>query len=135
MFPLSINTYIMGVLLILSAMCFTYGRYEHTQYMELKAEVTAAGKAQEANNVSVQKQQDLVTKGIKNEYESKLAAVRNYYGRVQFDSSSRSVPGISPTPKGTDAETAYPILVGQCAETTAQLTSLQDWLNAQVGIK
>ena len=103
--------------------------------MELKAEVTAAGKAQEANNVSVQKQQDLVTKGIKNEYESKLAAVRNYYGRVQFDSSSRAVSGISPAPKGTDAETAYPILVGQCAETTAQLTSLQDWLNAQVGIK
>lgn len=131
----SIQTYAIGVLLIISAMCFTYGRHEHAQYVEFKAEVTAAGKAQEALNSSIQKQQDLVTKGIKNDYESKLAAVRNYYGGVQFNSSSRSMPGISAAPKGTDAETAYPILVGQCAQTTVQLTSLQDWVNAQVGIK
>jgi hypothetical protein len=43
--------------------------------------------------------------------------------------------GISAAPKGTDAATAYPILAEQCAETTAQLTSLQDWINQQVGVK
>jgi hypothetical protein len=131
----SFQTYLCGVALIIAAMCFTYGRHEHTQYMEFKAEVTAAGKAQEALNTSIQKQQDLITKGIKNDYESKLAAVRNYYGGMQLNPSSRPVSGISPAPKGTDAETAYPILTGQCAATTAQLTSLQDWVNAQVGIK
>jgi len=35
--------------------------------------------------------------------------------------------GISPTPKGTDAETAYPVLVGQCAETTLQVNLWQEW--------
>jgi hypothetical protein len=104
-------------------------------FMAFKKEVEHAAKAQEAYNEAVKKQQDIVTKGITNDYESKLAAVRNYYGGVQFNSSSRSMPGISAAPKGTDAETAYPVLAGQCAQTTAQLTSLQDWVNAQVGIK
>jgi len=104
-------------------------------FMAYKKEIATVAKAQEVKVESITKQQDLVTKGIKNDYESKLAAVRNYYGGVQFNPSSRSMPGISAAPKGTDAETAYPVLAGQCAQTTAQLTSLQDWVNAQVGIK
>jgi hypothetical protein len=104
-------------------------------FMAYKKEVEHVAKAQEAHVESIKKQQDLVTKGIQNDYESKLAAVRNYYGGVQFNSSSRTMPGISAAPKGTDAETAYPILAGQCAAATAQLTSLQDWVNAQVAIK
>ena len=104
-------------------------------FMAFKKEVESVAKVQEAKVESITKQQDLVTKGIKDEYETKLAAVRNYYGGVQLNPSSRSMSGISPAPKGTDAETAYPILAGQCAQTTAQLTSLQDWLNTQIGIQ
>ena len=104
-------------------------------YMAFKKEVITIAKVQEAHVESITKQQELVNKGIKNDYESKLAAVRNYYGGMQLNPSSRTMPGISAAPKGTDAETAYPILVGQCAITTAQLTSLQDWLNQQIGIK
>lgn len=104
-------------------------------FMAFKKEVESVAKAQEAHVESVKKQQDLVTKGIQNDYENKLAAVRNYYGGMQLNSSSRAMSGISPTSKGADAETAYPILAGQCAETTAQLVGLQDWINAQVGIK
>ena len=104
-------------------------------YMAFKREVVATAKAQEAHVESITKQQELVNKGVKNDYESKLAAVRNYYGGMQLNPSSRTMPGISAAPKGTDAETAYPILAGQCAATTAQLTSLQDWVNMQIGIK
>ena len=110
-------------------------KYEHGRFMDFKQEVAVEAAKQEAHVESVVKQQDLVTKGIKNDYESKLAAVRNYYGGMQLNPGSRIVPGISPAPKGANAETAYPILAGQCAITTAQLTSLQDWVNAQVGIK
>ena len=104
-------------------------------YMAYKKEVESIAKAQEAKVESITKQQDIVTKGIKNDYESKLAAVRNYYGGMQLNPSGRSVPGISAAPKGADAETAYPILARQCTETTIQLTSLQDWINLQLGIK
>jgi len=135
MFPLPISTWIMIGLATMALAGFGYGRYEHNAYVAYKAEVEAIAKVQEAHNESIVKQQDLVNKGIKNEYESKLSAVRNFYASGVRNPSSGSMSGISPAPKGTDAETAYPILAGQCAETTAQLTSLQDWVNAQVGIK
>ena len=115
---------------------FSAGFYvEHLRFSAYETRVEAVAKTQEAKNESIIKQQDLVTKGIQNEYETKLTAVRNFYASGVRNPSSGSMSGISPAPKGTDAETAYPILAGQCAETTAQLTSLQDWLNAQVGIK
>jgi hypothetical protein len=110
-------------------------KYEHGRFMDFKQAVAVEAAKQEAKVESITKQQDLVNKGIKNDYESKLAAVRNYYSSGVRNPSSSSMSGVSPAPKGTDAETAYPILAGQCAATTVQLTSLQDWVNAQVGIK
>jgi hypothetical protein len=99
----------------------------NSRYLEYKASVEAIAKAQEAHNQAVEQQHQLVNKGIENEYEGKLAALRNYYGRMQLNSSSSSMSGISPTPKGTNAETAYPILARQCAETTLQVNLWQEW--------
>jgi hypothetical protein len=99
----------------------------NSRYLEYKASVEATAKAQEAHNQAVEQQHQLVNQGIQNEYEGKLAALRNYYGRMQLNPSSGSMSGISPAPKGTDAETAYPILAGQCAETTLQVNLWQEW--------
>ena len=133
--PIPISFYIYAALALVAVGGIGYGKYESAKYDAYVAKVEALGKAQEAHVESVVKQQDLVSKGIKNEYESKLSAIRNYYGGMQLNSGSRTVSGISATPKGADAESAYPILAGQCAETTQQVVSLQDWINAQVGIK
>jgi len=92
-----------------------------------KNQVRIAAEKQEEKTKSIEAQNALITKGISNEYEGKLAALRNYYGRMQLNPSGSSVSGISPTPKGTDAETAYPILAGQCAETTLQVNLWQEW--------
>ena len=135
MFPLPITTWISIGAVVLAIAGFGYGRYEHNNYIEFKAEVIAQAKIQEAKNESIQKQSDLVNKGIKNEYEAKLAAVRNYYSGLQRNPSGSSVPGISNPTSGTNESPAYYRLAESCAETTAQLTSLQDWLNQQVGIK
>ena len=135
MFPLSIFTYVKAGIITLLILGCLYGYVEHNRFVDFKREVEYAAKAQEAHNESVKQQNELVNKGVKDAYEAKLAAVRNFYaGGVQYPSGS-SMSGISAAPKGTDAETAYPILAGQCAETTAQLVSLQDWINQQVGIK
>jgi len=136
MFPLPILTYVkIGAAIVLILGAFGYGYHvRDVDFTKYRIEVETAAKAQEVKNESIVKQQDLVNKGIQNEYETKLSAVRNYYSGMH-NSSGGSMSGISPAPKGTDAETAYPILAGQCAETTAQLMSLQDWVNAQVGIK
>lgn len=106
-------------------------------FKEYKVEVENAAKAQEAHVESIKKQQALVNKGIENEYEAKIAALRNYYKSTSVwnNSSSSKVPGLSPAPSATDVITAYNLLAGQCAETTAQTIALQDWVKQQMGIK
>ena len=99
----------------------------NSRYLEYKASVEAIAKTQEAHIESIQAQHELINQGIRNEYEGKLAAVKSFYSRVQLNPSSGPMSGISPAPKGTNAETAYPILAGQCAETTLQVNLWQEW--------
>jgi len=117
---------------------FSSGWYiRNLDYKAFKLEVEHTAKAQEAHVESITKQQALVTKGIENEYEAKLAAVRSYYKSTSVwnNPSSSKVSGISTAPTVADVATAYNLLAGQCSETTQQLVSLQDWINAQIGIK
>lgn len=135
MFPLPITTWITIGAFALALAGFGYGRYEHNKYVTYKAEVEALGKIQEAKVESIKKQQELVTKGIENEYDAKLALIRQYYanGVRQPSSSSMSTNGISP--KQFDVSTAYSELIGNCAQTTLMLVELQKWINEQAGIK
>ena len=131
-----INYIKIGFLVFIACGLF-YGGFHvgNLRYLEYKASVEATAKIQEAKVQSITKQQELVTKGIQDEYEAKLTAVKSFYGRVQFNPSGSTMSGLSATPKSTDVITAYNELAGRCAETTLQLTSLQKWLNEQVGIK
>ena len=124
---------IAGVLLIAFASGWALRNRDFNDY---KQKVNNAVKAQEAHVESIKKQQALVNKGIENEYEAKIAALRNYYKSTSlWNNSTSKVSGISAAPSTTDVVTAYNLLAGQCAETTAQTIALQDWLNAQMGIK
>jgi len=136
MFPLPILTYVkIGAAIVLILGAFGYGYHvRDVDFTKYKVEVESAAKAQEVKNESIVKQQDLVNKGIKNEYESKLAAVRNYYSGMH-NSSGGKLPTLSNPSGSTDESPTYYRLVESCAETTAQLTSLQEWINQQVGIK
>ena len=109
----------------------------YSKYLDFKKEVEIVAKTQEEKVKSIRSQQELVTKGIENEYEAKIAALRNYYKSTSVwnNASSGKVPGISAAPSATDVITAYNILAGQCAETTAQTIALQDWIRQQTGIK
>ena len=109
----------------------------NSRYVEYKKSVEIAAKVQEAKIESITKQQALVTKGIENEYNAKLAAVRNYYKSTSVwnNPSSSKVSGLSPAPSVADVTTAYNLLAGQCAAATQQLVSLQEWTKEQIGIK
>jgi hypothetical protein len=132
---MDIKLIIAGVLLI-TAFASGWG-LRNRDFKEYKLEVSNAAKAQEAHVESIKKQQALVTKGIENEYEAKLSAIRQYYKSTSVwnNPSSSKVSGISPAPSATDVIASYNILAGQCAETTAQTIALQDWLKQQMGIK
>jgi len=122
-------TYIKVGLAVFAACGLFYAGFHvgNSRYLEYKASVEAVAKAQEEHNQAVEQEHQIINQGIKNEYEGKLAAVKSFYSGVQLNPSSRAMSGISPAPKGTDAETAYPILAGQCAETTLQVNLWQEW--------
>ena len=108
----------------------------YSKYLDFKKEVEIAAKVQEAKVESITKQQELVTKGIANEYDAKLAALRNYYKSTSvWNSNGSKMSGLSTAPSATDVIASYNQLASACAETTQQLVSLQDWLNQQIGIK
>jgi hypothetical protein len=100
--------------------------------MAFKAEVETVAREQEAKVISIQKQQELVTKGVVNEFQAKLSAIKSYYGGVRQPSSG----SMSPIPNATISINGEATnLQLACAYTTQQLVSLQDWLNQQIGIK
>ena len=137
MFPLPILTWVKIGAVVLALGFAYYKGYsgEHDKFIAFKAQVEALGKIQEAKNDSIQKQSDLVNKGIKNEYEAKLAAVRNYYSGLQRNTGGSSVPGISNPTSGVNESPAYYKLAESCSETTVQVVALQDWILQQAGVK
>ena len=126
---------IAGALLIFA---FSTGWYvRNLDYQAFKLEVLNTAKAQEAHVESITKQQALVSKGIANEYDAKIAALRNYYKSTSVwnNPSSGSVSGISAAPSTANVVAAYNEIAGLCAETTAQTIALQDWIKQQIGVK
>ena len=108
----------------------------YSRYVEYKKAVEIAAKVQEAKVESITKQQALVTKGIENEYEAKLSAIRNYYKSTSvWNNNASKVSGISAAPSATDVIASYNLLAGQCSEATLMLVELQNWIRQQTEIK
>jgi hypothetical protein len=94
------------------------------------AEVKAVGEAAEAANKSAVEIAEVITEGVKDEYETRIAALRRQYaGRVQQCSTSggavSSVSKPAPSVVGTADD---PAIIGLCAEETAKLVALQKWV-------
>jgi hypothetical protein len=132
------GTYIKAALLIVF-ICGVFFAGWHTRDRDFtiyKDQVRIEAEKAQAHTESIQKQQEITTKGIQDEYDAKLALVRQYYANgVRNNNGSNSMPGISTTSKLSDAITTYNVLVEQCAETTVQTIELQKWINEQIGIK
>ena len=101
----------------------------YSRYIEYKKSVEIAAKEQEAKVESIQKQHELVTKGIQDEYDAKLKLLRQYYANGVRNTGASTMPGISSTSKLSDAIAAYNVLAGQCAQTTLQVVEWQKWYN------
>ena len=139
MFPLSVIDYVkVGLCILLLGGSWYLGyRFEHLRFTKFQDEVQQQAAVQEAKVEALNKQHQLVTKGIQDEYEAKLAAVRNYYKSTSVwnNNGGSTVSGISTAPKSADVISAYNELAGNCAQTTLQLVELQKWINEQVGIR
>lgn len=106
--------------------------FEHSRFMVFKAEVETVAREQEAKVISIQKQQELVNKGVVNEFQAKLGALRDRYDRVQYTSGSQ-LPTLSNPARSVNGTSANFTL--DCAITTQQLVSLQDWIRESAAVK
>ena len=112
---------------------FGFGYYkgyssEKARCDAFKAEIEAATIAQEKVNQQIIKRQDIVTKGITNEYKAKVARLESIYNGVQYRDST-AVSSNPSTAARVNEKTQN--LVLDCAVTTQQLVSLQDWIEEQ----
>lgn len=119
MFGLINPLYKIGAAVLFVVFVFGAGYYKGYQKLsEYKTE-------QAIINEQIVKRQDIITEGIKNEYKANIARLRTTYGRVY---NSKTAP-TNPT-KGVDGASSNLLL--DCAITTQQLVSLQDWMTKQL---
>ena len=133
MFPIPSTLLIkIGAALALCAVMYFMGwNHEHKKFVAYQAEVAAVGKAQEVINAAKVKEHETISTSIANQYEARLSAVHSYYAdRVQPNPSSGNLPTISKPTACPNAAPADSVSARQCAETTLQLTELQNWVRS-----
>ena len=121
---------IIGIIVLIAGL-FGAGYYkgysgEKERFDTFKADLQAQVKAQEAINEATKKQQDIIGKSIRSDYENKLSALKSHYGGVRQQSSSNSLSSIPSSTIGIDGKATNIELA--CAYTTQQLVSLQEWI-------
>ena len=117
------------------AVLFGIGYYqgysaEKRRFDAFKADIEASVKAQEKINQQIETKNKLIANNIKSEYETKLAAIKRHYSFGLRDNSTGKLPSLSNPAHRVDAAATDPIFIGQCAETTLMLGSLQEWVRA-----
>ena len=132
MFPIPSTLLIkIGIIVIALGLAYWSGydrmRDKHLLFV---AEVKAVGEAQEAANKSAVEIAGVITEGVKDEYETRIAALRRQYaGRVQQCNSGSGAVSTVPKSSAIVAGSADdPAIIGLCAEETAKLVALQKWV-------
>ena len=121
-------TWVAGAVVLTFLAGFTGGcEHEKKAFDMYKARVEATAQAQAEETKKTIQKQEKIAQDTKNDYEKRISDIRRYYGRVHNDGSG-TVPSPSETTGGANATPTYDVLIEQCAETTQQLTSLQDFI-------
>jgi len=115
---------------------FGAGYYvEHLRYMDYKQEVQIVAEKQQAETDAKIKEQEIINENIKQTYEARLTSIHSFYSGMLDTRGSI----VSSDPNATitiNGETHNLLLVAeQCAQTTEQLMTLQEWVNQQVNLK
>ena len=130
---LSGQTYIYLVLVFGS---FSSGFYiEHIHFVDFQDKVKIVAEQQIAENKAKLKEQELINRGVTDAYNANVSNIHNFYHRMLNDTGSgamSSVPNATITINGTTINTLD--FAEQCATTTQQLESTQDWIRTQIGL-
>ena len=129
---LSGQTYIYLVLVFGS---FSSGFYiEHIRFVDFQDKVKIVAEQQIAENKAKIKEQELINRGVTDAYNANVSNIHTFYNRM-LNTDSGATTTLSTASITINGETHNLLLVAeQCADTTTQLISLQDWINQQAGL-
>ena len=115
---------------------FSSGFYiEHIRFVDFQDKVKIVAEQQIAENKAKLKEQELINRGVTDAYNANVSNIHNFYHRMLNDTGSgamSSVPNATITINGTTINTLD--FAEQCATTTQQLESTQDWIRTQIGL-
>ena len=130
------GTYLKAILLI-GFVCGIFFAGWHTRDRDFtiyKDQVRIAAEKQIAENKAKEKEQALITKGVTDAYNANIANIHTFYSGMH-NASSGSMSYDANATVNIDGKAFNVLLVAeQCANTTQQLQSLQDWVRSQVGL-
>jgi len=134
---INVLTYVkIGLVALVLCGCVYLGySFEHLRFMAYQERVEAAGKAQEAKNEQILKEQQVTTERITNDYKNQLARVHSYYTGMHLNPSSSAMSSPSNTLVRVNGFTTDPVFAELCASTTAQTVALQQFIQEQLSIK
>jgi len=114
---------------------FSAGFYvEHLRFSDYRQEVQIAGEKQQAETAAKIKEQELINENIKQTYEARLTNIHTFYSGM-LDSRSGAVSSVPNATITVNGETHNILSVAEeCSVTTAQLMTLQDWVNQQISL-
>ena len=114
---------------------FSGGFYvEHLRFVDFQDEVKIVAEKQIAENKAKEKEQELINRGVTDAYNANVSNIHNFYNRM-LDTNSGAMSTNGTAAITINGETHNLLLVAeQCADTTTQLISLQDWINQQAGL-
>ena len=108
---------------------------EHLRFVDFRDQIKIVAEKQQAETDAKIKEQEIINENIKQTYEARLTSIHTFYTGML---NSRSGV-VSSDPNATitiNGETHNVLLVAeQCAQTTEQLMTLQEWVNQQVNLK
>ena len=119
---------------VLFCVGYTPWHWEHTKFVNYKAQQQALVTQQEVENKQKDENHKLIVKGLQNELASKTIILRRYYAvGVRPSSTGTVLSGQTASPR-IDAEAKYTLLAGKCAEVTLKYELLQKYERERLGL-
>jgi len=107
---------------------------EHLRFADFRDQVKIVAEKQQAETDAKIKEQEIINENIKQTYEARLTSIHTFYTGM-LNSRSGVVSSDANATITVNGETHNVLLVAeQCAQTTEQLMTLQEWVNQQVAL-
>jgi hypothetical protein len=114
---------------------FSSGFYiEHLRFVDFQDKVKIVAEQQIAENKAKLKEQELINRGVTDAYNANVSNIHNFYNRM-LNTDSGAMSSVSNAPITINGVTINTLdFAEQCATTTQQLESTQDWIRTQIGL-